>query len=71
MATVILTPYIGNNPTNMLEVLQAWQDNKTFSTPHEFTSCMNRKDWEKYGNKLDGVSFHHGDLFVELERGIL
>ena len=30
-----------------------------------------RKDWEKYGNKLDGVSFHHGDLFVELERGIL
>jgi hypothetical protein len=71
MANIVIKPYIGNKPTNLLEVLQAWQDNKTFSTPFEPTSCMSRSDWEKYGNRLDGVIFNHNGLTVELERSIL
>jgi len=71
MATIIVMGTIGNNPTNLAEVLEAWRTNKTFLTPHEMTSYMSKHDFEKYGNKLDGVTFKAKDLSIELEKGIL
>ena len=72
MSNIIITPYGLNNPRTIEDVKKAWFINdNTFSTPYECTSCMNRSDWTKYGNKLDGVTFEGNGLTVELQARIL
>lgn len=71
MSNIIVRPYIGQKFETKEEVIKAWNQNVTFATPDEFYSCMNKRNWIEYGNKLDTIVFIYFDLHVTLFEGML
>ena len=70
MSTVIIMNYDKSYSTRD-EVIKAWNQNATFRTPHERTSCMSKRDWLNHGNKLDSVVYVNDKIAVTVQAGLI
>ena len=67
--SVIVKPYTNSRYVDWdseTEVRRAWNQGLDFYTPYEKNSCMNKRNWIKYGNKLDTVIYMFNGLTVTL-----
>ena len=69
MSTLYVMPAYGRTYEKSGDVVADWLDNKDFKIvggPY-----ISKKDWEKYGNALDSVVYSWGEIFWQLENGLL
>ena len=52
------------------EVRKAWNQNIDFTTPFERNACMNKLNWQTFGNRLNRVVYSHNGLEVVLMNSV-